>query len=272
MKHADKLFGVFQRLHRSEDFEGTGVGLATVQRIIKKHQGRDLGRGRTGQGRDLLFHPGRLQPLRRKRSHGTVGAQSMNSDEIDILLVEDSPDDAELAIHALRREHLANNIFIARDGEEALDFLFCRGPFAARSFEHPPKLVLLDLKLPKVDGIEVLRQIKQDPRTKAIPVVVLTSSKRRTRSGAQLRSGGQQLHPEARGLRKVSGDGENGGSVLDGHQPASRRRMTPEPSAARGIEVNTTAVRDRPRTGALERSPSLESASCWWKTILPIAT
>ena len=101
----------------------------------------------------------------------------MNSDETDILLVEDSGDDAELAIHALRREHVASNIFVARDGEEALDFLFCRGPFSARSFEHPPKLILLDLKLPKVDGIEVLKQLKHDQRTKAIPVVVLTSSR-----------------------------------------------------------------------------------------------
>lgn len=101
----------------------------------------------------------------------------MNSNETDILLVEDSPDDAELAIHALRREHLANNILVIGDGEEALDFLFCRGQFAERSFERPPKLVLLDLKLPKVDGIEVLRQLKDDPRTRAIPVVVLTSSK-----------------------------------------------------------------------------------------------
>ncbi len=101
----------------------------------------------------------------------------MNSNETDILLVEDSKDDAELAIHALRRENLANNIFTARDGEEALDFLFCRGPFAERSFDHPPKLVLLDLKLPKVDGIEVLKQLKQDLRTRFIPVVILTSSK-----------------------------------------------------------------------------------------------
>ena len=100
----------------------------------------------------------------------------MEPNQTDILLVEDSGDDAELAIHALRREHLANNIFVARDGEEGLDFLFCRGPFSARSFEHPPKLVLLDLKLPKVDGIEVLKQLKGDQRTKAIPVVVLTSS------------------------------------------------------------------------------------------------
>lgn len=101
----------------------------------------------------------------------------MNPTDTDILLVEDNSDDAELAIHALRREHLANSIFIARDGEEALDFIFCRGQFSERSLAHPPKLVLLDLKLPKVDGIEILKQLKSDPRTKTIPVVVLTSSK-----------------------------------------------------------------------------------------------
>jgi len=101
----------------------------------------------------------------------------MNSGEPDILLVEDNQDDADLALHALRRGQLANNIFVARDGEEALDFLFCRGVFAHRSFEHPPKLVLLDLKLPKVNGMEVLKQVKSDPRTKVIPVVIMTSSK-----------------------------------------------------------------------------------------------
>lgn len=101
----------------------------------------------------------------------------MTADEIDILLVEDNDDDMELALHTLRRERLANKIFVARDGEEALDFLFCRGAFAQRSFGHPPKLVLLDLKVPKVDGIEVLRQIKADDRTRSIPVVIMTSSK-----------------------------------------------------------------------------------------------
>ena len=101
----------------------------------------------------------------------------MAPDEVDILLVEDNPDDVELALHALRREHLANNIFVVRDGEEALDFLFCRGTFASRSFDHPPKLVLLDLKLPKVNGMEVLKQLKWDSRTRAIPTVVLTSSR-----------------------------------------------------------------------------------------------
>ena len=101
----------------------------------------------------------------------------MNSGELDILLVEDNQDDMDLALHALRREKLANNVFVARDGEEALDFLFCRGAFAERSFDCPPKMVLLDLKLPKVDGMEVLKQVKGDPRTKTIPVVIMTSSK-----------------------------------------------------------------------------------------------
>jgi len=98
-------------------------------------------------------------------------------DNVEILLVEDNPADVELTLHALRRNNLANRIHVARDGEEALDFLFCRGPHSTRSFDNPPRMVLLDLKLPKVDGLEVLRQLKGDSRTKAIPVVILTSSK-----------------------------------------------------------------------------------------------
>lgn len=94
----------------------------------------------------------------------------------DILLVEDSQNDIDLALYALREENLANNIFVVRDGKEALDYLFCRDAFAKRSFDHPPKLVLLDLKLPKVDGLQVLKQLKNDPRTRTIPVVIMTSS------------------------------------------------------------------------------------------------
>ena len=101
----------------------------------------------------------------------------IENNEIDILLVEDNPDDLELTLHALRREHLANNIFAVRDGEEAVEFLFCKGRFQKRNFEHPPRLVLLDLKLPKLTGLEVLKLVKQDPRTKTVPIVVLTSSK-----------------------------------------------------------------------------------------------
>jgi CheY-like chemotaxis protein len=106
-----------------------------------------------------------------------AGKLLMNVREIDILLAEDSNDDSELASRALWREHLASNMFIARDGEEALDFMFCRGLFAERSFNSPPKLVLLDVKLPKVSGIDVLKHLKDDSRTKAIPVVILASSK-----------------------------------------------------------------------------------------------
>ncbi len=99
------------------------------------------------------------------------------SHEVEILLVADSAEDAELTIRALRRSKIANEIRVAEDGAEALDFLFCRGPYKDRTFVHPPRLVLLDWKLPKVSGMEVLRAIRADERTKAIPVVVLTSSK-----------------------------------------------------------------------------------------------
>ncbi len=101
----------------------------------------------------------------------------MNKTTVEILLVEDNPDDVELTLHALRREKLANTVQVARDGEEALDYIFCRGEHSDREFNQQPRLVLLDLKLPKVDGLEVLRQMKDDPRTKAIPVVILTSSR-----------------------------------------------------------------------------------------------
>jgi two-component system, response regulator len=99
------------------------------------------------------------------------------SETVEILLVEDNSSDAELMLHALRKNNLANRIRLVRDGEEALDFLFCRGDFADRAFQEPPALVLLDLKLPKVDGLQVLRELKSDSRTRAIPVIVLTTSK-----------------------------------------------------------------------------------------------
>jgi CheY-like chemotaxis protein len=97
--------------------------------------------------------------------------------EVEILLVDDNASDVELTVRALRGHKLANSIHIAEDGEQALDFVFCRGAYKERSFATPPKVIFLDLKMPKVDGIEVLRSIRGDPRTRAIPVVILTSSK-----------------------------------------------------------------------------------------------
>jgi len=97
--------------------------------------------------------------------------------EVEILLVEDNPTDAELCIRALKKNNLANSLVWTKDGAEALDFLFATGAYSDRSVTCPPKVVLLDLRLPKVDGMEVLRRVKADERTRLIPVVVLTSSK-----------------------------------------------------------------------------------------------
>jgi CheY-like chemotaxis protein len=98
-------------------------------------------------------------------------------DAFEILIVEDNPLDLEMTLRGLRKANIANRIEVARDGAEALEFLFCEGAFAHRRIEDAPRLVLLDLKLPKVDGLEVLARLKGDPRTRAIPVVMLTSSK-----------------------------------------------------------------------------------------------
>jgi two-component system response regulator len=100
--------------------------------------------------------------------------KSLNA--VDILLVEDNPYDAELSIRAFKKRNLANHLFTVEDGVEALDFIFCRGKYAQRSMTNPPKVVLLDLKLPKLNGLEVLQAIKTDPQTRSIPVVMITSS------------------------------------------------------------------------------------------------
>jgi CheY-like chemotaxis protein len=99
------------------------------------------------------------------------------SNQVEILLVEDNPQDLELAQVALRKAKLTNHIQVARDGAEALDYIFCEGAHAGRNMADAPKVILLDLKLPKVDGLEVLQRIKSDPRTRTIPVVMLTSSR-----------------------------------------------------------------------------------------------
>jgi len=96
--------------------------------------------------------------------------------EVEILLVEDNPSDAELTLRALKKNNLANKVFHVADGEEALNFIYCRGPYSERMIDDVPRVILLDLKLPKVDGLEVLKILKSDPLTREIPIVVLTSS------------------------------------------------------------------------------------------------
>lgn len=101
----------------------------------------------------------------------------MNENSVEILLVEDNPHDAEMTIRTLKKSNLANKLIHVKDGVEALDFIFAKGQFAGRQMEDRPKVILLDIKMPKIDGIEVLRQIKSNEFTKAIPVVIMTSSK-----------------------------------------------------------------------------------------------
>jgi len=101
----------------------------------------------------------------------------MSNSKVEVLLVEDNPHDAEMTIRALKKVNLANRLIHVKDGAEALDFIFAKGTFADRQIENKPKVILLDIKMPKVDGIEVLRQIKSNEATRTIPVVIMTSSK-----------------------------------------------------------------------------------------------
>ena len=96
--------------------------------------------------------------------------------DVEILLIEDNPNDAELTIRALKKKNLANSIIHLKDGAEALDFIFCQGQYKERDINNKPRAILLDLKMPKVNGLEVLQRVKADARTRSIPVIVLTSS------------------------------------------------------------------------------------------------
>lgn len=101
---------------------------------------------------------------------------TINPNEVEILLVEDNTNDVELTLRALKKINLENKVFVVKDGEEAIEFIFATGQYATRDINFPPKVIFLDLKLPKINGIEVLKKVKSDEKTKMIPVVVVTSS------------------------------------------------------------------------------------------------
>lgn len=105
-----------------------------------------------------------------------IKSENMLNQQVEIILVEDNPDDAALAVRALKKQNLANNIIHLEDGSEALDFIYGTGSYVGRDLQNMPKMILLDLKMPKVNGMEVLAKVKSDPRTRTIPVVILTSS------------------------------------------------------------------------------------------------
>ncbi|HEX4265335.1 MAG TPA: response regulator [Verrucomicrobiae bacterium] len=143
--------------------------------------------------------------LRMEEATQSPGSSLQPEEMVDILIVEDSADDADLTIKALKDARITNRIYVVRDGGAALDFLFCKGAYSHRKLNDRPQIILLDLGLPKIDGLEVLRQIKADSRTRTIPVIVLTGSSRDRDIAASQRLGAEAYIVKPVDFQNLSG-------------------------------------------------------------------
>ncbi len=173
MAYAGKLFAPFQKLHSVRQFPGSGVGLACVARVLHRHGGSIFAEAKVDEGAAFYF----TLPEHDSDSDVPAREESERKDSKNpILLVEDTPDDADLTVLALKETGLLNEIVVAEDGVDALDYLCGAGRFAGRDVAVAPALILLDLRMPRMDGIEFLQRLRADERTKLLPVVILTTS------------------------------------------------------------------------------------------------
>ena len=175
---------------------------------------------------------------------------------VDILLVEDNEQDAELALRTLHKQRLTGRVHWVKDGAEALDCFFAPGTDAGSGGPLTPKVIFLDLKLPKVDGLDVLRRLKADPRTRAIPVVVLTSSREESDVVASYGLGGEQLHRQASRVRQIHRSGGPTGPVL-----AAPQRTAQPPAGGLTMSIRFLTTGDRATHKVALRSAGLRPAA-----------
>jgi two-component system, response regulator len=205
-----KQFGAAVRLHRDrlgisqEELAGR-AGLHRTYISDVERGARNVSLESIQRLAEALEVPLSILFSRMEEANQSPGGSLQPEEMVDMLIVEDSSDDAELTIRALKEARISNRIYVVRDGGAALDFLFCKGAYSHRKLNDRPQIILLDLGLPKIDGLEVLRQIKADPRTRTIPVIVLTGSSRDRDIAASQRLGAEAYIVKPVDFQNLSG-------------------------------------------------------------------